>query len=144
MRETTTLTAADAAAVVREFEDAYTAAFNNRDARALAALFLEDATVVTEWGDVVPDRAAFERGLARVFAVVPGELRLENTPTHAKAVADDVIVSHGTARRFDAAGSRGDPIVYTRVLVRRDGAWRLAANHVSEPTARPHPLANDR
>jgi len=43
-----------------------------RSAEGLAALFLEDATIVTEWGDVVKGRALFASGLARVFANLRG------------------------------------------------------------------------
>ena len=39
-----------------------------RSAEGLAALFLEDATIVTEWGDVVKGRALFASGLTRAFA----------------------------------------------------------------------------
>src|SRR5215207_5906857 len=62
------MTPEDAAVIVRKFEDEYAAAFNRMDASALSALFTEEATIVTEWGDVVKGRAEFERGLTRAFA----------------------------------------------------------------------------
>jgi uncharacterized protein (TIGR02246 family) len=136
------MTSEDAAVVVRELEDAYAGAFNRRDAGALAALFTEDATIVTEWGDVVQGRAAFERGLAHAFTRLPGGLTLENTPAHTRVITEDVIVSHGTSRRAGAPGSRADTLVYTRVLARRGGEWRLAANHVAEPSSQPDPRAS--
>ena len=73
---------------------------------------------------------------------LPGELTLENTPAHTKAITEDVIVSHGTSRRVRASDSREDKLAYTRVLVRRGGEWRLAANHVAEPTSQPDPRAS--
>ena len=130
-----------AAEIVRAFEDDYATAFNRKDAGALAALFTEDATIVTEWGDVVQGRAEFERGLARAFASLPGELTLENTPAHTQVIGEDVIVSHGTSRRGGASGSGEDTLAYTRVLVRRGGEWRVAATHVAEPSSRPDPRA---
>ena len=89
-------------------------------------------------------RAAFERGLRRAFTRVPGELTLENTPAHTAAITEDVIVIHGTSRRAGAPGWREDELVYTRVLVRRGGEWRLAANHVAEPSSQPDPRASSR
>lgn len=125
--------------IAREFEDAYAAAFNRRDAHALAGLFVEDATIVTEWGDIVEGRDTFDRGLATAFARVPRSLTLENALSHARLVADGVIVSHGTSHRSDTTTWTADHLTFTRVLVRRDDAWRLAANHVSEPSRRADP-----
>lgn len=126
-------------AIVRRFEDDYVATFNRRDARALAALFIEDATIVTEWGDVVAGRDAFERVLTVAFERVPRSLTLENAPTHARLVTDGVIVSHGKSHRSDTTTWTADHLTFTRVLVRQGDAWRLAANHVSEPSRRADP-----
>jgi hypothetical protein len=87
----------------------------------------------------VVGRAEFERGLAVAFSTLSGELTLENTPVHAALIAEHVIVSHGTSRRVGTSGE--DKLVYTRVLVRRGGGWRLAANQVAEPSAQPDPRA---
>jgi uncharacterized protein (TIGR02246 family) len=128
----------DLRAAVDAFEAEYAAAFNRRDAHALAALFLEDATVVTEWGDVVAGRAAFETGLARAFATLGATpVALANRTSHVAQVAEGVLVTHGTSVRSQLAEGRADRLAFTRVLVRRAGGWRLAANHVSEPSARP-------
>jgi len=133
----------DATHIAREFEDAYAAAFNRRDALALAALFIEDATIVTEWGDVVEGRDAFARGLASAFERVPSSLTLRNSPTHARLVADGVVVSHGRSHRREAAIGIEDHLTFTRVLVRRGDGWRLAANHVSEPSRRADPRGSN-
>ena len=125
--------------IARDFENAYAAAFNQRDAHALAALFVEDATMVTEFGDVVEGRDTFDRGLATAFERVPRSLTLENATSHARLVADGVIVSHGTSNRSDTTTWTADHLTFTRVLVRRGDAWRLAANHVSEPSRRADP-----
>jgi uncharacterized protein (TIGR02246 family) len=126
------------AALVRDFEDRYAAAFNRRDAPALVALFTEGVTIVTEWGDVVTGRATFAQGLERAFAVVSPDIQIENTPEHVLALTPEVIVSHGTSRKF--GGGEGEHrLVYTRVLVKHGEQWRLAANHVSEPSAKPDP-----
>jgi uncharacterized protein (TIGR02246 family) len=131
--------ASDPTRIAGEFETGYAAAFNRRDAEALAALFIEDATVVTEWGDVVEGRDTFARGLASAFERVPRALTLENSTTHAVFVADGVIVSHGRSHRHDGTTGKTDHLTFTRVLVRRGEAWRLAANHVSEPSRRADP-----
>jgi len=136
------MTADEVASITRAFEDDYAAAFNRRDAEALAALFDENATIVTEFGDIVQGRAAFASGLARAFERMTGDIALENTPSHFEAITGDVIVSHGISRRRGAYFPAEDRLTFTRVLVRRDGRWRLAANHVSEPSSRPDPRAH--
>ena len=129
----------DPTRIARDFELEYAAAFNRRDVPALAALFIENATVVTEWGDVVEGRDAFARGLASAFERVPRSLKLENTLSHASFVADGVIVSHGSSNRSDTTTWTADHLTFTRVLVRRGDTWQLAANHVSEPSRRGDP-----
>ena len=129
----------DPTRIARDFENEYAAAFNRRDALALAALFVEDATIVTEWGDVVEGRDAFAHALETAFERVPRSLTLENAASHARLVADGVIVSHGTSHRSDTTTWTADHLTFTRVLVRRGDAWRLAANHVSEPSRRVDP-----
>ena len=129
-------------AIDRGLEDEYAAAFNGRDAQALIALFTEDVTILTEWGDVVSGSAAFGQNLERAFAVVPSDLKIENTPSRTEAITGDVIVSHGMSRKFSREGE--EQLVYTRVLVRRGTAWRLAANHVAQPSTLPDPRATNR
>ena len=132
----------DPARVARDFEIEYAAAFNRRDPLALAALLIEDATIVTEWGDIVEGRDAFLHALTSAFARVPRSLTLENTLTHARLVADGVVVSHGSSNRSDTTTWTEDHLTFTRVLVRRRDAWRLAASHVSEPSKRGDPRSS--
>ena len=127
------------ATIVRDFEDQYASAFNRRDVKAFEALFTEGATIVTEWGDVVVGRRTFAEGLQRAFAVLGKDLQIENRPSYAVALTEDVIVSHGITRKFSAEGQ--EHLVYTRVFVREGGQWRLAANHVAEASKRPDPRA---
>lgn len=125
--------------IVREFEADYSAAFNRRDAAGLASLFTERATILTEWGDVVEGRDAFAESLSRAFANLTQKLKILNCPVRAAAVTEDVIVSHGMTLKF--ANGREEVLDFTRVLVRRDGHWQLAATHVSEPSSKPDPRA---
>ena len=129
----------DPTRIAGDFETEYAAAFNRRDPLALAALLIEDATIVTEWGDVVEGREAFLRGLTSAFARVPRSLTLENTMSHARLVVDGVIVSHGSSNRSDTTTWTDDHLAFTRVLVRRRDAWRIAASHVSEASKRGDP-----
>ena len=132
----------DPTRIAGDFEIEYAAAFNRRDPLALAALLIEDATIVTEWGDIVEGREAFLRGLTSAFARVPRSMTLENSLSHARLVADGVIVSHGSSNRSDTTTWTADHLTFTRVLVPRRDAWRLAASHVSEPSKRGDPRSS--
>jgi hypothetical protein len=61
---------AETDAIVARFQTAYADTFNRRDAKAMAALLTEDATLQNEWGDVtkgranIVDRARPETGIA--------------------------------------------------------------------------------
>jgi hypothetical protein len=57
-------------------------------------------------------------------------------------VADGVIVSHGSSNRSDTTTWTEDHLTFTRVLVRRGDAWRLAASHVSESSKRGDPRSS--
>ncbi len=94
-------------AIVRGFEDGYAAAFGRKDAKALSDLLAGDATLLSEWGDVVQGQVKIEKMLAKVFLGMPRELRLVNTPSHSRMIAADVIVSHGVSSgRTQGVGSR--------------------------------------
>jgi uncharacterized protein (TIGR02246 family) len=125
--------------IVREFEDEYAAAFGRKDAKALSELLAGDATLLSEWGDVMQGRAKIERTFANVFPSTPDELKLVNTPAHSRAITDDVIVSHGVSHKLGAWGAGEEKLSYTRVLVREGGEWRLAATQVAPSSSMPDP-----
>ena len=125
-------------AIVREFEDEYAAAFGRKDAKALSNLLAEDATLLSEWGDVMQGRAKIERMLANVFPNMPDELELANTSAHSRAITD-VIVSHGVSHKIGEWGAGEEKLSYTRVLVRQRGGWRRAATQVAPSSSMPDP-----
>ena len=126
-------------AIVREFEDAYTAAFGRKDAKAFSDLLAEDATLLSEWGDIMQGRTKIESMLANVFPSMPGELKLVNTPAHSRAITNEVIVSHGVVHKIGEWGTGEEKLSYTRVLVRQGDKWQLAATQVAPLSSMPAP-----
>ena len=138
--QTTVLPQSETDAIVLRFQDAYADTFDRRDAKGMSALLTENATLQNEWGDVVQGRNNIEAALVRLMANLAAGEKLEDTPIVSHAVAPDVIVSQGTSQRNrpDVAPVQ---MFFTRVLVRQDNQWRLAATQIARPSAMPKPAS---
>jgi uncharacterized protein (TIGR02246 family) len=138
--QTTSLSQSETDTIVLKFQATYADTFDRRDAKGMAALLTENATLQNEWGDVVQGRTNIEATLTRLMANLPAGAKLEDTPLVSHAVAADVIVSQGTSRRVspDIAPAQ---MFFTRVLVRQSGQWRLAATQIARPSAMAKPAS---
>lgn len=120
------LSPAQVDAIAKGFELQYTTAFNEGDAKALAALYTENATVMAEYGAVQRGRTNIEKSLAGLFTSAYGSI--EDAPTLSRSITNDVIVVQGTILRHRPASKQpGETAVYTHVLVQQDNEWHLAA-----------------
>lgn len=115
--------AADEAAI-RKNAEAYVAAYNNRDANALAAMWSPDA-VYTD-----PSTGAAATGreeIAKLFATTLAGLkdaRLEVQVEAVQFVSPNVAIETGKVR-FARSGEETEESGYSAVNVRRDGQWLL-------------------
>ena len=115
--------------------EAFVEAWNRRDARALAALFDEDAEFVNVVGLWWHDRAAIERahayGLERIFP----DSTLTLVRTTVKRLRDDVAVVHARMRLtgqtpidgIDAPQAR--TTIFSFVVHRSESGWSCASAH---------------
>ena len=94
--------------------------------------------VQTAWGPVLAGRTKIMHGLVALFESPSGPGRLRNVPVLSRRAADDVIVSHGIARRTPPGGVE-EPFLYTRVYVRRGEGWLLLANQIARPSSHAEP-----
>lgn len=125
-------------AIVLNFQAAYADTFNRRDAKGMAALLTENATLQNEWGDVTQGRARIESLLTRLMASLPAGMTLEDTSLASQAIAADTIVSQGVSRRI-VAGAEPAQMFFMRVLVRQGGQWKMAATQIARPSTVPKP-----
>jgi uncharacterized protein (TIGR02246 family) len=125
-------------AIVLKFQTTYADTFNRRDAKTMAALFTENASLQNEWGDVVQGRANIEAVLIGLMAHLPDAAKLEDTPVVSHSIADGTIVSQGTSHRIVPASATTE-MLFTRVLVRQGGQWLLAATQIARPSTFPKP-----
>lgn len=121
-----TLSTSQVETIAKNFESKYADAFDQGDAKSLASLYTEDATVMAEYGAVQQGRARIEKALASLFA--SSKQNLEDTPAFSRAVTNDVIVVQGTMLRHHGLGRQAaETGLYTHILVQQDSEWRLAA-----------------
>src|SRR6266404_1230743 len=127
-------------AIVLKFQATYADTFDRRDAKGMAALLTENATLQNEWGEVVQGRTNIETTLTRLMANLAAGTKLEDTPLVSHAIGADVIVSQGTSQRISPNIAPAQ-MFFTRVLVRQSGQWRLAATQIARPSAMPKPVS---
>ena len=115
--------AADEAAI-RKTVESYVAAFNQGDAKALAAMWSPEAVYTNPLsGQQVVGRAEIEKQFAAIFADAKGA-KLEAKTDSVQFISPSVAVEHGTAKviRPDQAPEESE---YTAVYVKRDAQWLL-------------------
>ncbi len=115
--------AADEAAI-RKSVESYVVAFNQGDAKALAAMWLPEAVYTNPVTDEqVVGRAAIEKHFAGIFADAKGA-KLEAKTESIRFISPNVAVEEGTAKviRPDQEPEESE---YTAVYVKHEGQWLL-------------------
>jgi len=122
---------------VREAASAFMKSYNAGDSKAVAALFTEDAELLSEDGEVVSGRAAIAEHFASVFADAKGaKLALEVELV--RSITPDVAIEEG---RAVVTPVEGDPEAsrYEAIHVRKDGRWHQArVRELPAPDPSPH------
>jgi len=108
----------------QKIEEAYTAAFNKGDAKAIGALYTADGTRLGPDGSWLVGRPAIEKVYADGFAGPLKGAKLTLTGGHTQVVTPDVKVIEG---RFLVAGLAPIKGRYVNTVVRRGKAWLLAS-----------------
>jgi uncharacterized protein (TIGR02246 family) len=114
--------------------EAFIAAFNKGDARAVAAFWTPDATYVDQVGREYKGRPAIEQLYQKVFAAGKGA-KLAIHVTSAKQVSPDVALEGGITEVTPAEGGPPTAARFTALLVKKDGEWYLESVH--DAVARP-------
>jgi uncharacterized protein (TIGR02246 family) len=129
------LSHAEVDSIVHKFQSSYAHTFDRRDAKAMAALFTNDATFQNE-GNVTEGRATIEANLTSLMAKLPPGTRLEDRATSSRVIAPDVIACHGISQRIASDGTSTE-MYFIRVLVRQGDRWLLAATQIARPSTLP-------
>ena len=109
----------EAEKISKGLTEAYTDAFNKGDAKALAAMYAEDAQYTSDAGNVVVGQADMLENLAKYFARNMGA-RLEVQVESARFLTPDVLLEKGFATIDD------ETTRYVCSYVKKDGSWLIS------------------
>jgi uncharacterized protein (TIGR02246 family) len=112
-------------AAIRANVAAFVKAYNAGDAKAVAALFVEDGQIVDKEGDTSEGRAAIEQTFKELFAAAP-QKRLEVSVESIRFFGQDLAVEIGSTKETPAPGEPPEYDRYTVLHVKRDGKWQMA------------------
>lgn len=111
---------------IRKESEAFVIAFNNRDAKAVAALWTEDAEYVDEKGNTLSGRENIEKGYADLFEANP-KAKISITIDSLRMLSDASAVEDGRAKVEPVAPGTTGVTQYTAFHVKVNGKWKMAA-----------------
>jgi len=111
---------------IRALAESFTKAFNEGNARAVAALWADDADYTDEAGRTLHGRDAIEKAFGQLFAGRPG-LKATVTVDSIRLLSPDVAIEKGVTRVAPADGGPASAARYTLVLVKRNAQWLIAS-----------------
>ncbi len=109
---------------IRATAEAFVAAFNAGDAKAVAALWAVDAEYTDESGRTLQGRAAIEKEYADLFKQHRGAVMTVKTES-IRFLGPELAVEKGVARVKSPGGLADTAARYTVVHARRDGKWAM-------------------
>jgi uncharacterized protein (TIGR02246 family) len=111
---------------IRSTADAFTSAFNNGDAKAIAALWTTDCEYVDETGQIFRGRDAIEKEYAAFFAAHPG-VQIATSVSSVKMFGDKAAAEDGTAIVKNADGALVSKGSYTAIHLKEGDKWLMAS-----------------
>ncbi len=113
-------------AAIRKASDAFVAAFNKGDAKAVAALWTKDGEYIDDAGRRFTGRDAIEKGYAEFFAD-NAKVKIRIMIDALRLLSDDAAIEDGRAVVNPAPA--GDPGIgkYTVVHVKVEGKWLMSS-----------------
>jgi uncharacterized protein (TIGR02246 family) len=113
-------------AVIQKNAEAFIAAFEKGDAKALAAFWAPDGDYTDQAGRHLVGREAIEKAFAELFSEAKG-LKVGITSLSLRFPTPDVAIEDGITEVFPPGGQPPSRARYTIVHVKKDGHWMLSS-----------------
>jgi uncharacterized protein (TIGR02246 family) len=127
-------------AAIRKNDDAYVAAYNKHDAKAVAAFWSPEAVYVDpDTGEEAVGRDQIEKEFADTFSDLK-DATLEIKVSGIKFLSPNVAVESGTAT-VKSPKEEPDESTYSALYVKREGKWlldRVSEDETAPPSPPPH------
>lgn len=127
-------------AAIRTVMDSFVETFEARDAKALAGHFTAEGEFLNVQGIKVRGRSALEDAFAKFFSQAP-DVTAQIQPESLRFLSHDSAIDEGTVTVRRGPVDPATNARYTALVVREEGAWRLAL--ISESPAVDEPLIED-
>ncbi len=111
---------------IRAESEAFVAAFNKGDAKAIAALWTAEGEYVDDTGRTIAGREAIEQDYAAFFAENPNN-KIQIKIDSLRLLSDDVAIEDGRALVDPPPAGAPGVSKYTVVHVKVDGKWLMAS-----------------
>jgi len=124
---------------IQKIADAFVAAWNKGDAKALTALHAENCIRADSSGQTLAGRAAIEDGFTKAFAGPLKGTKLVVTPVDERTITPDLAVTSGT---WEITGGTPPPGAATKgtfinSMVKQGGKWLIASSAPIPAPAKP-------
>lgn len=114
------------AAGIRAESEAFVAAFNAADAKAIAAFWTDTGEYIDHIGQRFLGRDAIEKGYASLFTENP-DIELQIRIDSLRMLNSDTAIEDGRALAVMAGGAADGFTQYTAIHVRENGKWKMAS-----------------
>jgi uncharacterized protein (TIGR02246 family) len=116
----------DQLAAIRSGSEVFVKAFNQADAKAIAALWTEDGEYIDEMGERFVGRDAIEKVYANFFAA-NAQAKIEIKIDSLRMLSSDTAIENGRAAVVPASGIATGFSQYTVIHVKQGDTWKMAS-----------------
>ncbi|MFN0050780.1 MAG: SgcJ/EcaC family oxidoreductase [Planctomycetales bacterium] len=113
-------------AAIRQGAQAFVAAYNAHDSRAVSELFALKAEFTDEEGNLIKGREAIERDFARMFSEFP-DCTIEVDIASIRLLTPNIAIEEGSVRGQPIPEEPSNISEYVTIHVKVDGRWLIAS-----------------
>jgi uncharacterized protein (TIGR02246 family) len=117
---------------IAQISEAFTAAYNKGDVKAIRGFFAPDARLITIDGDVLDGAEEIADLFAAGFDSNPG-VSMKNETRSIRLIGESVAIESGFTETTTPADKKPDTVAYHTIHVKRNGQWKIFDVIEAEP-----------